>query len=115
MQTGESAGCEALRAEQAADDIRSSLLPGAKRPATTSGLTGARAFFPRILVKPDVIRCYRVAVCHLPHMIILAKVSLLSLQESFFQMVQAGKFHFSGHRLGNRFQMIQLYTCIAPK
>jgi len=32
----ESAGCEALRAEQVADDIRSALLPGAKRPATTS-------------------------------------------------------------------------------
>jgi len=29
------AGCEALRAEQPVDGIRSSLLPGAKRPATT--------------------------------------------------------------------------------
>jgi len=30
----ESAGCEALRAEQPVDEIRSALLPGAKRPAT---------------------------------------------------------------------------------
>ena len=32
--TGESAGCEALRAERPVDEIRSPLLPGAKRPAT---------------------------------------------------------------------------------
>ena len=30
-----SAGCEALRAEQAADGIRGALSPGAKRPETT--------------------------------------------------------------------------------
>jgi hypothetical protein len=32
--TGESAGCEALRAEWPVDEVRSALLPGAKRPAT---------------------------------------------------------------------------------
>jgi hypothetical protein len=31
----ESAGCEALRASRPVDGIRSALLPGAKRPATT--------------------------------------------------------------------------------
>jgi hypothetical protein len=35
----ESAGCEALRAKQPVDEIRSALLPGAKRPATTAGFT----------------------------------------------------------------------------
>ena len=32
-ESAESAGCEALRAEQPADEIRSALSPGAKRPA----------------------------------------------------------------------------------
>jgi len=35
----ESAGCEALRAEQPVDEIRSALLPGAKRPATMVEIT----------------------------------------------------------------------------
>ena len=35
----ESAGCEAFRAERPVDEIRSPLLPGAKRPATTKRLT----------------------------------------------------------------------------
>ena len=42
--TGEAAGCEALRAEQPVDGIRSALLPGAKRPATTWLFSG-RDFF----------------------------------------------------------------------
>jgi hypothetical protein len=39
--TAESAGCEALRAERPVDEIRSPLLPGAKRPATTVSSAGA--------------------------------------------------------------------------
>jgi hypothetical protein len=35
---GESAGCEAFRAERLVDEIRRALLPGAKRPATTTSL-----------------------------------------------------------------------------
>ena len=48
--TGESAGCEALRAERPVDEIRSPLLPGAKRPATTACITGQAAFYRLVLV-----------------------------------------------------------------
>jgi hypothetical protein len=40
MLTGESACCEARRGEQHADVIRSAVVAGAKRPATTLKVTG---------------------------------------------------------------------------